>query len=55
MKLRWRREKDIEDVRNILDVQGSLKLDWAYMRRWCELHGSDGLLEQLRNETSRPD
>jgi hypothetical protein len=50
-KLRWARQgqraKDVEDVRNVLAVQGT-SLDWAYMRRWCAAHGTEQLLEQIR-------
>lgn len=50
-KLRWsqlgKRSKDVEDVRNVLAVQGN-NLDWPYIEKWCEQHGTRGLLDQLR-------
>ncbi len=42
-----RRVKDIEDVRNILAVQGDA-LDWAYVHRWCVAHDTRGLLDRVR-------
>ena len=51
-KLRWslqgKRAKDIEDVRSVLAVQGNA-LDWDYIGRWCDRHGTSALLEQIRN------
>jgi hypothetical protein len=50
-KLRWasraKRSKDVEDALNIVRVRGSA-LDWPYIRRWCDEHGSRPLLEDLR-------
>ncbi len=50
-KLRWiqrsPRSKDIQDVMNILAVQGD-RLDWAYIRRWSTEHGTLSLLDDLR-------
>ena len=52
-KLRWsqggRRRKDVDDVRDVLAVQGSA-LDLDYTRRWCDQHGTRDLLEQLLTE-----
>ncbi|MDM8005392.1 MAG: hypothetical protein QUV05_04470 [Phycisphaerae bacterium] len=52
-KLRWfhrsRRTKDLEDLRNVLSVQQD-KLDWDYLQRWCQAHGTADLLQQLRQE-----
>lgn len=52
-KLRWshlgKRRKDLDDVRNVLAVQRG-RLDWPYMRGWCDQHGTRELLEQLRTE-----
>jgi hypothetical protein len=48
-KLRWARRKDLDDVVNLLAVSGST-LDWAYIRRWTDSHGTSGLLDQLRGE-----
>ncbi|MEW6250210.1 MAG: hypothetical protein AB1716_06165 [Planctomycetota bacterium] len=50
-KLRWSRQgkrpKDLDDARNVIAVQGN-RLDWDYMHRWCEVHGTRGLLDELR-------
>jgi hypothetical protein len=50
-KLRWavhgRRAKDADDVRNVIAVQGD-RLEWDYVNRWCDLHGTRAMLEQIR-------
>lgn len=46
-KVRWNRDKDRDDARNILGVQGSA-LDFAYIERWCAEHGTLARLEELR-------
>ena len=48
-KLRWARRKDLDDVVNVLSVSGKL-LDWEYVKRWTDEHGTPDLLEQLRSE-----
>lgn len=48
-KLRWARRKDLDDVVNLLAVSGGM-LDWGYVRRWTDAHGTSELLEQLRAE-----
>lgn len=49
-KTKWaktgRRSKDIEDVLGILKVQAG-RLDLAYIRRWCDEHGTRELFEEL--------
>lgn len=53
-KLRWsqggRRNKDIDDVRNVLAVQQG-RLDLAYIRHWCDQHGTREILETLLADT----
>lgn len=53
-KLRWakggNRSKDFADVVNILKVQGDM--DFQHIERWCGEHGTTGLLEEARAETS---
>ncbi len=53
-KLRWskqgRRHKDIDDARNVIAVQGN-KLDWPYIERWCDAHGTRERLDELRRTT----
>ena len=47
MKLRWFRQKDRDDVRNVIAVQRG-KLDWAYIESWCQRHGTLVLMEEIR-------
>jgi hypothetical protein len=50
-KLRWslagKRAKDVDDVRNVIAVQAE-RIDWDYVHRWCDVHGTRELLEQIR-------
>jgi hypothetical protein len=50
-KLRWsqlgKRRKDVDDVRNVIAVQRD-RLDWDYIYRWCEQHGTRALLDEIR-------
>jgi hypothetical protein len=50
-KVRWygtdRRNKDWDDVRNVIAVQLD-RLDWDYIHRWCDLHGSREHLDAIR-------
>jgi hypothetical protein len=46
-KVRWNRDKDRDDVKNIIGVQGDA-LDWPYIERWCEAHGTRTRLAELR-------
>lgn len=46
-KLRWFRDKDRDDLRNILAVQGDA-LDFAHIHRWCDAHGTRGRLEEIQ-------
>jgi hypothetical protein len=52
-KLRWshsgRRTKDIDDVRNVIAIQGE-RIDWAYVNSWCDRHGTRELLEGVRHD-----
>lgn len=54
-KLRWSRHgnraKDIDDVRNVLAVRGDA-LDWDYVHRWCDDHGTRVLLDRVRAEAA---
>lgn len=51
-KLRWskqgKRSKDIDDVRNVIAVQQG-RIDWTYVNRWCDEHGTRELLERVRS------
>lgn len=46
-KVRWNRDKDRDDVKNIIGVQGDA-LDWPYIERWCGVHGTWTRLAELR-------
>ncbi len=52
MKLRWahgaKRNKDRDDVRDIIAVQGDASLDWDYIHGWCAKHGTRELLDEIR-------
>ena len=54
-KLRWSkqgaRQKDVEDVQNVLAVTGPANLDLPYIRGWCDQHGTRQLFEQLLSQT----
>lgn len=43
-KLRWGRNKDLDDARDVLAVQGPETLDMGYIEHWCGQHGT---LERL--------
>jgi hypothetical protein len=47
MKVRWLREKDRADVKNVLTVQRG-KLDWPYIEKWCREHSTLAKLEEIR-------
>jgi predicted nucleotidyltransferase len=51
MKLRWARNKDKEDVKDVMYVQRQ-NLDWHYIENWCKQHGSLGLMQQIRQSVS---
>ena len=46
-KIRWGRDKDRSDARDVIAVSGEL-LDWPYVEAWCDRHGTRALLEELR-------
>ena len=50
-KLRWSqhsyRQKDLSDARDVSAVSGP-QLDWGYIERWCDEHGTRKLLDDLR-------
>ncbi|MBM3879045.1 MAG: hypothetical protein FJ387_04910 [Verrucomicrobia bacterium] len=39
-KLRWGRNKDLDDARDVLAVQGPETLDMACIEKWCTQHGT---------------
>jgi len=47
MKERWLRDKDRLDLKNVLTVQRG-KLDWSYIEKWCQEHGTLARLEEIR-------
>jgi hypothetical protein len=50
-KLRWSlqlaRSKDRDDARDVIAVQGD-RIDWDYVHRWCDEHGTRALLDEIR-------
>jgi predicted nucleotidyltransferase len=54
MKLRWARNKDKDDVREVMSVQRD-NLDWKYIEEWCEKHGSLKLMNSIRQSLPKPD
>ena len=44
-KLRWGRNKDLDDARDVLAVQGPESLDMAYIEAWCARHGTTDRLK----------
>ncbi|WP_417738578.1 hypothetical protein [Rosistilla oblonga] len=48
-KLRWGRRQDLSDVSDVLAIQGET-LDWRYISRWTDDHGTSDVLERIRNE-----
>lgn len=49
-KLRWGRSKDLDDVRDVLAVQGTDFLDMAYIENWCAIHGTKERLDKVLSE-----
>lgn len=47
-KLRWARPKDLDDVRNVIAVQGDENLDWPYIHAWCAQHDTREALDRIR-------
>jgi hypothetical protein len=47
MKLRWHRALDLEDAKYVIRLQMN-SLDWQYIERWCDVHGTRQLLEEAR-------
>ena len=47
MKVRWFREKDRPDIKNVLTVQRG-KLDWRHIERWCRAHGTLDRLQEIQ-------
>jgi hypothetical protein len=52
-KLNWlrlaNRTKDMLDIRSVIAVQDDA-IDWPYVERWCDQHGTRPLLEKIRDE-----
>jgi len=54
-KLRWSRTKNIEDIRDVMAVKGEAALNWNYLHRWTDLHGTRAKLDELRAEIPKID
>lgn len=46
-KIRWGRSKDLDDARDVLAVQDPSTLDMAYVRQWCDTHGTAARLDDI--------
>ncbi len=46
-KLRWSRPQDIIDVEQMIEIQFP-NLDWLYIERWCDIHGTRHVLEEIK-------
>jgi hypothetical protein len=49
-KLRWGRNKDLDDARDVLAVQGTDFLDMPYIENWCTIHGTKERLDKALAE-----
>ncbi len=49
-KVRWGRDKDRSDARDVIAVSGEV-LDWPYIEAWSDRHRTRSLLEELRAST----
>jgi predicted nucleotidyltransferase len=47
-KLRWARSKDLDDVRDVIAMQGDEALNWPYIHRWTAIHGSQSKMDRVR-------
>jgi predicted nucleotidyltransferase len=47
-KLRWARSKDLDDVRDVIAMQGDAALHWPYIHRWTAIHASQSKLDRVR-------
>ena len=50
-KLRWalrdKRPKDLQDLNDVIATQQQI-IDWDYVYRWCDVHGTRALLDEIR-------
>jgi predicted nucleotidyltransferase len=53
-KLRWARAKDLEDIRDVIAVQGDA-LDWDYIHHWTDIHGTREKLNEIRASVPKID
>lgn len=51
-KLRWARPKDLDDVRDILRFVDASALDWPYLHRWTDQHGTRAALDTIYGSIS---
>ena len=45
-------EQDRDDVRGVIAVQGD-RIDWEYVHKWCEQHGTRALLDENPSPTDQ--
>jgi hypothetical protein len=46
-KVRWGRPQDRIDAEQVIAVQNR-NLDWPYIEKWCDVHGTRNVLEEIR-------
>jgi hypothetical protein len=46
-KVRWGRPQDRIDAEQVIAVQNR-NLDWPYIEKWCDAHGTRKVLEEIR-------
>lgn len=50
--LKGRNPKHRADIKGVIAVQGA-GLDWDYIHRWADVHGTRALLQDIRDEVDR--
>ncbi len=53
-KARWMRNKDHDDIRDVISVQGK-RLDWNYIDHWAAQHGTIETLHKIRESAPHLD
>ena len=48
-KLRWGRPQDLLDAESVMAIQSDT-LDWTYIQRWTDLHGTTDQLSSIRDD-----
>jgi len=54
-KLRWARNKDLEDIKDVLVFVEPANFDWNYLHHWTGIHGTKAKLEEIRSSIPKID